>query len=88
MFAAQCLHAFSFAIFHACCMRQMSELFPGKHAAAGQGLLYGFSSGVGGVLGTGLAAALWEWRGGEAAFLGAAGVTAVAWLVYASRRTS
>lgn len=81
MFAAQCLHAFSFAIFHACCMRRMSELFPGRQAAAGQSLLYGFSSGVGGVLGAGLSALLWEWQGGRAAFLGGAAVTAIAWLV-------
>ena len=86
MFAAQSLHAFSFAIFHACCMRQMSQFFPGKRAAAGQSLLYGFSSGFGGVLGAGLASILWEWRGGEAAFVGAAAVTASAWIVYASRR--
>ena len=86
MFAAQALHAFSFAVFHACCMRQMSDLFPGRHAAAGQSLLYGFSSGTGGVLGAVLASVLWEWRGGEAAFLGAAVVASVAWLVYARRR--
>lgn len=86
MVAAQSLHAFSFAVFHACCMRQMVELFPGRHAAAGQSLLYGFSSGLGGVLGAVMASALWEWRGGEAAFMGAAAVTASAWLAYAARR--
>jgi PPP family 3-phenylpropionic acid transporter len=85
MFAAQSLHAFSFAIFHACCMRMMSEFFPGKRAAAGQSLLYGFSSGVGGVLGAGMAAVAWEWGGGRAAFLAGAGVTALAWGVYALR---
>ena len=86
MFAAQMLHAFSFAIFHACCMRQMSEFFPGKRAAAGQSLLYGFSSGVGGVLGAGLSALMWEWGGGRAAFLAGAGAAALAWLVYSLRR--
>jgi PPP family 3-phenylpropionic acid transporter len=86
MFAAQTLHAFSFAIFHACCMRQMSEFFPGKRAAAGQSLLYGFSSGVGGVLGAGLSALMWEWGGGRAAFLAGAGAAAAAWIVYSLRR--
>lgn len=85
MFAAQALHAFSFAIFHACCMRMMSEYFPGKRAAAGQSLLYGFSSGVGGVLGAGLAAWMWDLGGGRAAFLAGAVTVAIAWLVYAMR---
>ena len=85
MFAAQSLHAFSFAIFHACCMRMMSEFFPGKRAAAGQSLLYGFSSGVGGVLGAGMAALAWDLGGGRAAFLAGAGVAALAWVVYSLR---
>ena len=75
MAAAQLTHAFSFAIFHACCMRRMADFFPGKRAAAGQSLLYAFSQGVGGVLGAGLAALMWEWRGGAAAFLAGAAVT-------------
>jgi PPP family 3-phenylpropionic acid transporter len=85
MFAAQSLHAFSFAIFHACCMRMMSEFFPGKRAAAGQSLLYGFSSGVGGVLGAGMSAYAWDHGGGRAAFLAGAGAAAMAWLVYSLR---
>ena len=85
MFAAASLHAFSFAVFHACCMRQMAAYFPGRRAAAGQGLLYGFSSGVGGVLGAGLAAWMWDIGGGRAAFLAGASVTALAWLLHALR---
>jgi PPP family 3-phenylpropionic acid transporter len=49
-------------------------------------LYFGFSSGVGGVLGAELATRLWLWRGGEAAFLGCAVVVAIAWIVYALRR--
>lgn len=86
MLLAQTTHAFSFAIFQASCMRQMVEFFPGHRAAAGQGLLYGFSSGVGGVIGAALATVMWRWHGGQAAFLAAAAVTAIAWLVYALRR--
>ena len=78
MLAAQLTHALGFALFHACLMQRMSALFPGDEASAGQGLLYGFSSGLGGVLGALLAAGLWEWRGGTAAFLGGAAVTLVA----------
>lgn len=86
MLLAQATHAFSFAVFQASCMRQMVDFFPGHRAAAGQGLLYGFSSGVGGVLGAILATLMWRWHGGGAAFLAAAAVTALAWLVYALRR--
>jgi len=86
MALAQCVHAFSFAVFQASLMRQMAEFFPGKRAAAGQSLLYGFSSGVGGVLGAGVAAAMWHWGGGRAAFLAGAAITALAWAVYAGRR--
>lgn len=88
MFAAQMLHAFGFAIFHACCMRLMSQFFPGKRAAAGQSLLYGFSSGVGGVLGALLSALMWEWQGGAAAFLAAATVTGLAFAIHWRRTTN
>lgn len=86
MALAQATHALGFAIFHACCMRLVAEYFPGRRAAAGQSLLYGFSSGVGGVLGAGLAALMWERGGGEWAFLAGSAVVALAWLVYAVRR--
>jgi PPP family 3-phenylpropionic acid transporter len=85
MLAVQLLHAFSFAVFQSCCMRQMAASYPGRDAVAGQSLLYSVSSGVGGVLGALLCSQLWDWRGGEAAFLGAAEVVALAWKVYALR---
>jgi PPP family 3-phenylpropionic acid transporter len=85
MLAMQLLHAFSFAVFQSCCMRQMASSYPGRDAVAGQSLLYSVSSGVGGVLGALLCSQLWDWRGGEAAFLGAAVVVALAWVVYALR---
>jgi PPP family 3-phenylpropionic acid transporter len=78
MLAAQLTHALGFALFHACLMQRMAALFPGSEASAGQGLLYGFSSGLGGVIGALLAAGLWEWRGGTAAFIGGAVLTALA----------
>jgi PPP family 3-phenylpropionic acid transporter len=86
MAAVQLLHALSFAMFHACCMQRMGELFPGPLGRHGQSLLYAFSSGVGGVLGALMAAALWEGGGGEAAFAGGAIATALAWWVHARGR--
>lgn len=88
MAAAQLTHAFSFAIFHACCMRQMADFFPGKRAAAGQSLLYAFSQGVGGVLGAGVASVMWEWQRGEAAFLAGAAITLAALLLHLLRSRS
>lgn len=85
---AQATHALSFAVFHACCMRQMAEYFPGERMAAGQSLLYGFSSGVGGVLGAVGAAAMWERGGGRWAFLAGAAATLLAWAVHARRTRS
>lgn len=86
MLLTQTTHALSFATFHACCMRKMADLFPGRRQAAGQSLLYGFSSGGGGVIGAGIAAVMWEWRGGEAAFLAGAGAALIAWILFALRR--
>lgn len=85
MLLAQATHALGFAMFHACCMQLMTDHFPGRRQTAGQGLLYGFSSGVGGVLGAGMAALLWEGGGGQWAFLGGAFVVMVALLIHALR---
>ena len=86
MAAMQVVHALSFAMFHACCMQRIGVLFPGALGMNGQSLYYAFSSGVGGVLGALLAAALWEAGRGEAAFLGGAVATALAWGVHARAR--
>ena len=86
LFAAQLTHAFSFAVFQSCIMQMMVAYFPGRRAAAGQSLLYGFSSGVGGVLGATIAAVLWRYGRGEWAFLGGAALTALAWVIYSMRK--
>lgn len=89
MVLAQATHALSFATFYACCMRLMAEYFPGRRAGAGQSLFFGFSQGVGGVLGAAMAALAWESPGGGAlAFALGAAVTALAWGVYGLRRTA
>ena len=86
MALAQVTHALGFAMFHACCMRLMADYFPGGRAAAGQSLLYGFSGGVGGVIGAAMAALAWERSGGALAFTLGAAAAAVAYVIYAMRR--
>lgn len=67
MVLAQTTHAFSFAAFFAAAMLLLAEYFPGRHNGHGQGVFYGLSSGVGGVIGALLAGQLWRF-GGQAAF--------------------
>ena len=67
MVLAQMTHAFSFAAFFAAAMLLLAEYFPGRHNGHGQGVFYGLSSGVGGVIGALLAGQLWRF-GGQTAF--------------------
>lgn len=83
MALAQTGHALSFAAFHAGCMRRMAELFPARRdMASAQGMLYGFSGGIGGVLGAGMAAFAWQHGGGTAAFVAGAGCALIALCVH------
>lgn len=68
MLLAQLVHALSFGAFHAATMQRIGQFFPGRLAQHGQSLLYGFSSGFGGVLGALLAGLAYDWQGGLAAF--------------------
>ncbi len=81
MVLAQCAHALSFGAFHAACMQRVTEFFPGRLGQHGQGVLFGFSSGIGGVLGALMAGGLWQIGGGLAAFLAASAVCVLAWLI-------
>ena len=67
MVLAQATHAFSFAAFFAAAMLLLAEYFPGRLNGHGQGVFYGLSSGVGGVIGALLAGQLWP-HGGQLAF--------------------
>ncbi len=78
---AQLLHALCFAAFFAASMQYMALFFPGPMNGHGQGVFYGFSSGVGGVLGALLSGLVWQYAGGESAFLLAAGVALLATLI-------
>ncbi|WNH47424.1 MFS transporter [Stenotrophomonas aracearum] len=76
MLIAQTAHALGFAAFFAAAMQMLATYFPGRLNGHGQGLLYGFSSGVGGVLGALIAGQLWGIDNGRTAFLAGAGFAA------------
>ena len=78
MALAQATHALSFAAFFAASMQFLAIFFPGRQNGHAQGVFYGFSSGVGGVLGALLSGWVWERSGGEMAFLLASAVAVLA----------
>ncbi|MEO8673103.1 MAG: MFS transporter [Tahibacter sp.] len=81
MTLAQLTHALNFAAFFAACMQCLARYFPGRLGGHGQGIFYGFSSGLGGVLGALVAGQAWRIGGGELAFGIAAGFATLACLV-------
>jgi PPP family 3-phenylpropionic acid transporter len=81
MLLAQAAHAFTFGAFHAATMQLLSEHFPGRLGGHGQGLLYGLSSGLGGVLGALAAGWAWQHWGGSGSFLLAALISTMATLL-------
>jgi MFS transporter, PPP family, 3-phenylpropionic acid transporter len=78
---AQALHALSFAAFFAASMQFLVLFFPGRQNGHAQGVFYGFSSGIGGVIGALLSGQIWKMAGGESAFLLASAVAALAAIV-------
>jgi MFS transporter, PPP family, 3-phenylpropionic acid transporter len=78
---AQTLHALSFAAFFAASMQFLVLFFPGRQNGHAQGVFYGFSSGIGGVIGALLSGQVWKMSGGESAFLLASTVAALAVVV-------
>jgi len=89
MMAAQLTHALTFAAFHGACMHRIADYYPAGRATHGQALLFGLSSGVGGVAGAWLAGALWMLGSGSASFLGAAVVSALGfWLMWREREVA
>ncbi|MET0815539.1 MAG: MFS transporter [Pseudoxanthomonas sp.] len=70
MVAAQLTHAINFGAFFAAVMQLLVRFFPGRMNGHGQGVFYGLSSGVGGVVGALTAGQLWHF-GGNVAFLAA-----------------
>lgn len=80
MVLAQLTHAINFGAFFAAVMVLLVRFFPGRMNGHGQGVFYGLSSGVGGVLGALLAGQLWRF-GGETAFMASAGFSLLGALV-------
>ena len=78
---AQTLHALSFAAFFAASMQFLVLFFPGRQNGHAQGIYYGFSSGIGGVLGALLSGQVWEAAGGETAFLLGSAAAALAAII-------
>ena len=79
---AQMMHAITFAGFFAGSMQLLAEFFPGRMNGYGQGVFYGFSSGLGGVAGALLSGFVWKHWGGERAFLVGAGIAAIGALIW------
>lgn len=69
MLVAQSTHCLGFAAFFASAMQLLARYFPGNLNGHGQGLFYGFSSGLGGVLGALIAGQLWRFGDGKVAFI-------------------
>ena len=80
MLLAQLTHALNFGAFFAAVMQLLVRFFPGRMNGHGQGVFYGLSSGVGGVVGALLAGQLWHF-GGHVAFLASGGIALVAALI-------
>ncbi len=77
MVLAQLTHALNFGAFFAAAMQLLVRFFPGRMNGHGQGVFYGLSSGVGGVIGALLAGQLWRF-GGETAFLASSAIALLA----------
>lgn len=90
MLLAQATHALGFAAFFAASMQLLARHFPGPLNGHAQGLFYGFSSGLGGVLGALVAGQLWPFGDGRVAFLAAGGFAllgaVIAWIWVVPRR--
>ncbi len=71
---AQCLHAATFATFHAAAARHTHELFPGHQRSSGFALYSSLTFGCGITLGALLSGALWDSIGGQLTFWVAAGL--------------
>lgn len=81
MALVQIIHAVNFGAFFAASMALVQRFFPGRLSVHGQGMLYGFSSGIGGVLGALLAGMVWEAYGGGATFVMAASASLLGFLL-------
>lgn len=79
--AAQTLHAATFGATHVVAIHLVHHYFGGAHHAKGQAIYNSVAYGVGGMLGSYVAGALWVQWGGPAVFTGAAAVSLLAFTI-------
>ena len=77
---AQCLHAASFATYHACAVEIVRRLFAGGHQGQGMALYSGLAYGLGGAAGALVSGALWN-LSPSGTFVLAAVFALLAWLI-------
>ena len=78
---AQCLHGFSFGLYHAIAMTLVHRYFTGPYQGRGQALLSSMGFGLGGALGSFLAGQSWQLFGPTLSYLWAAGSALLAWFI-------
>jgi PPP family 3-phenylpropionic acid transporter len=78
---AQCLHAFSFGLYHAVAIFLINRFFRGRVQGRGQALYSSLSFGAGGSLGALLGGQAWGSLGPQFTFTAAALVAAVGWVI-------
>jgi PPP family 3-phenylpropionic acid transporter len=87
---AQCLHAFSFGMFHAVMIHWIHQAFKGVHQGRGQALYTSLSFGAGAALGALVSGYCWQIHGGARCFAAAACIAGLGLLVvgFARPRTA
>jgi MFS transporter, PPP family, 3-phenylpropionic acid transporter len=84
---AQILHAMTFAVHHSACVLTIQRWFPGQAAARGQAVYISAAWGIGGTLGSLMAAYLWTLAGPRWAFsAGSIAALLGAWAIREARR--
>ena len=78
---AQCLHGFSFGLYHAIAITLIHRYFTGSYQGRGQALLSSFGFGLGGAIGSFLAGQSWQVIGPTASYLWAAASAFIAWFI-------
>jgi PPP family 3-phenylpropionic acid transporter len=84
---AQILHAMTFAVHHSASVLTIQRWFPGQAAARGQAVYISAAWGIGGTLGSLMAAYLWTLAGARWAFsAGSIAALLGAWAIREARR--
>ena len=78
---AQLLHAATFGVYHAAGISLFHKYFTGRHQGRGQAIYSSISFGAGGAIGSYYSGIVWEAWGAQSAFIVAAVLSAVAWLI-------